>query len=88
MLRSPLTPSAARRLDLPYDQAQHYINHGRRFGLTLIEVQEFEVGDAGVQRLQVGIVPLSGPVFDGLPGMNFLQQFASSIDQRRRAAFG
>ena len=49
----------------------------------LIEVQEFEVGDASVQRLQVGIVPLSdNQSFDGLLGMNFLQQFASSIDQQ------
>ena len=80
-----LTPSAARRLDLPYDQARSITltTAGGLVSAPLIEVQEFEVGDASVQRLQVGIVPLSGnQSFDGLLGMNFLQQFASSIDQQ------
>ena len=41
------------------------------------------VGGAAVDRLQVGILPLVGDNgFDGLLGMNFLQQFASSINQQ------
>ena len=72
-------------MDLPYDQARSITltTAGGLVSAPLIEVQEFEVGDASVQRLQVGIVPLSGnQSFDGLLGMNFLQQFASSIDQQ------
>jgi predicted aspartyl protease len=50
----------------------------------LIEITEFAVGDAAVARLQVGILPLPDlDKFDGLLGMNFLQQFASSIDQQQ-----
>ena len=49
----------------------------------IIEVSGFSVGAAEVERLQVGILPLPGEGgFDGLLGMNFLQQFASSINQQ------
>ena len=81
-----LTPSAARRLNISYDQS-HSITVATAGGLVaapLIEVTEFAVGEAAVDRLQVGILPLPDlDKFDGLLGMNFLQQFASSIDQQQ-----
>lgn len=80
-----LTPTAAQRLDIRYDQAQSITlaTAGGLVSAPLIDVPEFAVGEARVERLQVGILPLSGSdAFDGLLGMNFLQQFASSIDQQ------
>lgn len=81
-----LTPSAARRLNISYDQSRSITvaTAGGLVAAPLIEITEFAVGEAAVDRLQVGILPLSDlDRFDGLLGMNFLQQFASSIDQQQ-----
>ena len=80
-----LTPNAARRLNIDYAQSQS-IKLATAGGLVvapLIEVSGFAVGDVKVEQLQVAVLPLSGAGdFDGLLGMNFLRQFASSIDQQ------
>ena len=80
-----LTPDAARRLNLRYD-SRRSISLATAGGLVsapLIEVSGFMVGEAEVDCLQVGILPLVGADgFDGLLGMNFLQRFASSINQQ------
>ena len=80
-----LTPNAARRLNLSVD-SDRSISLATAGGLVsapIIEVSGFTVGAAKVERLQVGILPLVGnDGFDGLLGMNFLQQFASSINQQ------
>ena len=81
-----LTPSAARRLNISYDQSRSITvaTAGGLVAAPLIEIKEFAVGEAAVDRLQVGILPLPDlDKFDGLLGMNFLQQFASSIDQQQ-----
>ena len=80
-----LTPDAARRLNLHYDLSRSIslATAGGLVSAPLIEVSGFMVGEAEVDRLQVGILPLVGADgFDGLLGMNFLQRFASSINQR------
>jgi clan AA aspartic protease (TIGR02281 family) len=80
-----LTPEAARRLNLSYDlnRSISLATAGGLVAAPIIEVSDFSVGAAQVKRLQVGILPLLGDDgFDGLLGMNFLQQFASSINQQ------
>lgn len=80
-----LTPNAARRLNIDYAQSQSITlaTAGGMVVAPLIEVSGFAVGEAAVERLQVGILPMSSTAdFDGLLGMNFLRQFASSIDQQ------
>ena len=80
-----LTPDAARRLNLSYDlnRSISLATAGGLVAAPIIEVSDFSVGAAQVERLQVGILPLLGDGgFDGLLGMNFLQQFASSINQQ------
>lgn len=80
-----LTPDAARRLNLSYDlnRSISLATAGGLVAAPIIEVSDFSVGAAQVKRLQVGILPLLGDdSFDGLLGMNFLQQFASSINQQ------
>ena len=80
-----LTPAAARRLNLRYDLGRSIslATAGGLVSAPVIEVSDFMVGGAAVDRLQVGILPLVGDNgFDGLLGMNFLQQFASSINQQ------
>ena len=80
-----LTPNAARRLNIDYAQSQS-IKLATAGGLVvapLIEVSGFAVGDVKVEQLQVAVLPLFGAGdFDGLLGMNFLRQFANSIDQQ------
>ena len=80
-----LTPDAARRLNLSYDSGRSIslATAGGLVSAPIIEVSGFSVGAAEVERLQVGILPLPGEGgFDGLLGMNFLQQFSSSINQQ------
>jgi clan AA aspartic protease (TIGR02281 family) len=80
-----LTPNAARRLNLSVDSGRSIslATAGGLVSAPIIEVSGFTVGAARVERLQVGILPLVGnDGFDGLLGMNFLQQFASSINQQ------
>ena len=80
-----LTPDAARRLNLRYDlrRSISLATAGGLVSAPLIEVSGLMVGEAEVDRLQVGILPLVGADgFDGLLGMNFLQRFASSINQQ------
>ena len=80
-----LTPEAARRLNLSYDlnRSISLATAGGLVAAPIMEVSDFSVGAAQVKRLQVGILPLLGDDgFDGLLGMNFLQQFASSINQQ------
>ena len=87
-----LTPTAAQRLDIRYDQAQSITlaTAGGLVSAPLIAVPEFAVGDARVERLQVGILPLSGSdAFDGLLGMNFCSNLpVRSISKKRCVALG
>lgn len=79
-----LTPRTAARLRL--SQAGERVQMQTAAGLVpmpLVRIQSIEVGGRRARSVQAVILPDDLGDFDGVIGMNFLNEFAYSIDPRR-----